>query len=167
MIPTVDEALDLMKKEGLPEETVEHSKKVAEIAAEMGERVEKHGIIVDMEVLIIGALLHDIGRARTHSIEHGFRGARLLRDEGVDERIARIAERHVGAGLEESDGFPYDLFPETIEERIVCWADKLAGDEGRLTPEEALEELKEDLGSNHPGYIRLVALKNEMERLFS
>lgn len=167
MIPNYEEAFALLKKVNLPEHIINHSVRVAELAAEMGEYVERHGIFVDMEILIIGALLHDIGRSQTHAIDHGAIGARILRDEDIDERIARIAERHVGAGLEMSDGFDYDLFPETIEEKIVAWADKLTGKNRRLTPEEALKELEDDLGENHPGYQRLVALKNEMEELLS
>lgn len=165
MIPNEQQALEILEKVGLPEHIIEHSKRVAETAAELAERAETNGILVDMEVLIIGALLHDIGRAKTHEISHGFLGGQILRDAGIDERVVRIAERHVGAGLGEHHGFPYDLFPETIEEKIVCWADKLTGKDRRLTPEEALDELKNDIGPSHPGYLRLVRLKEEMQEI--
>ncbi len=60
---------------------------------------------------------------------HGSLGARILRAEG-HEALARICERHTGTGLRAADiralQLPLpavDLFPETVEERIICYAD--------------------------------------------
>ena len=92
-------------------------------------------------LLLRGALLHDIGIFDTrapsihchgtdHYLMHGFIGARLLRDIGL-EAEARICERHTGAGLTrqtiEERGLPIeprDYLPETMEEKLVCYADK-------------------------------------------
>ena len=46
-----------------------------------------------------GALLHDIGRVKTHGIEHAVIGARILKDLGYSKEIVNIVERHIGAGI--------------------------------------------------------------------
>ena len=72
-------------------------------------------------------MLHDIGIFRCNApsiccygtepyIKHGPIGGDILRSEGFP-RHARVAERHTGTGL---PGFE----PETLEEQIVCYADK-------------------------------------------
>ena len=86
-------------------------------------------------------MLHDIGIAWCHApsifcegtepyIKHGIIGAKLLRDEGL-ERHARVCERHTGTGLTreqiERQQLPLpvaDYQPETLEEQVVCYADK-------------------------------------------
>ena len=54
----------------------------------------------------------------------------MLRKEGLPQH-ARVAERHTGTGLTKEtiqrQGLPlplHDFSPETIEEQIVCYADK-------------------------------------------
>ena len=54
----------------------------------------------------------------------------MMREEGYD-RHARVCERHTGAGLSareiEQQNLPLphrDFLPETIEEKIICYADK-------------------------------------------
>ncbi len=87
------------------------------------------------------AMLHDIGiifcdAPRIHCfgshqyIEHGYLGAELLRKEGLP-RHARVAERHTGSGItteqvlrEELPIPEQDYCPETLEEKIICYADK-------------------------------------------
>ena len=86
-------------------------------------------------------MLHDIGIFRCHApsihchgtepyIKHGAIGAELLRAEGF-VRHARVAERHTGTGLTRQEIVrqqlplpPQDFIPETLEEQIVCYADK-------------------------------------------
>lgn len=87
------------------------------------------------------AMLHDIGIIRCDApgicchgtepyLRHGMIGAEMMRGEGYD-RHARVCERHTGAGLsareieEQNLPLPHrDFLPETIEEQIVCYADK-------------------------------------------
>ena len=87
------------------------------------------------------AMLHDIGIifcnapkiycfGTHHYIEHGYLGAELLRKEGLP-RHANVAERHTGTGLTldevQTNGWPIplqDYSPRTIEEQIICYADK-------------------------------------------
>lgn len=87
------------------------------------------------------AMLHDIGiiycdAPRIHCvgphkyIEHGFLGAELLRKEGLPEH-ALVAERHTGTGItleqvlrEELPVPERDYCPVSLEEKIICYADK-------------------------------------------
>ena len=78
-------------------------------------------------------------------IKHGILGAELLRKEGFP-RHARVCERHTGAGITREDiekqGLPLppqDFLPETIEEKIICYADKFFS-KTKLEREKTVEE---------------------------
>ena len=96
------------------------------------------------------AMLHDIGIIRCDAagiecygtepyICHGRIGAQMLREDAhlfgmTQEEIepyARVCERHTGAGLTKQQIIsqslplpPEDFLPETLEEQIICYADK-------------------------------------------
>ncbi len=121
----------LWEKYGLEEKVRGHCIAVAEFALKIAEEVEKRGQKVDREALILGALLHDIGRAITHDpFEHFLKSAEILRAEGFEEKIVKIAERHFSAGISAEEakklGLPEkDYIPESLEEKIVSFADNL------------------------------------------
>lgn len=116
---------------------------------------------LDTTFLLEAAMLHDIGIVlcdapgiECHGTEpyicHGILGAQILRSEGLDQH-ARVAERHTGTGLTATSilaqGLPLpaiDLIPETVEEQVICYADKFYS-KTRLdvekTPEQALHSL--------------------------
>ncbi|MBP5258351.1 MAG: HDIG domain-containing protein [Prevotella sp.] len=108
------------------------------------------------------AMLHDIGVFRCDApgiychgtepyIRHGVIGAEILRAEGFP-RHARVCERHTGAGISQeevvSQHLPLQLrsyLPETIEEQIICYADKFfskSRPEREKTYEQALHSLR-------------------------
>lgn len=94
------------------------------------------------DFIINAAMLHDIGikfcdapgiycHGDKPYIQHGIMGARTLRELGIEERYARVCERHTGTGITRADiedrQLPLpsaDYLPETIEEQIICYADK-------------------------------------------
>ncbi|SLM32564.1 conserved hypothetical protein [Desulfamplus magnetovallimortis] len=99
----------------------------------------------DMLFIEEAAMLHDIGIFMTHSpsihcmgehpyICHGFLGRKLLENIAPDGSLSRhalVCERHTGAGITaeniKSNALPLpcrDMVPETIEEQIICFADK-------------------------------------------
>lgn len=116
-----------------------HSRQVADRALRICNAHPEMGL--DRQFVEEAAMLHDIGIFRCdapgiacHGTEpyicHGRIGAELLRSEGY-ERHARVCERHTGAGLSareiEQQNLPLphrDFLPETIEEKIICYADK-------------------------------------------
>ena len=87
----------------------------------------------------------------TDFVRHGVCGAELLRSEGIDERYARVCERHTGAGLTLDDivsqNLPlphHDLQPETIEEKLICYADKFYS-KSHLSREKTIEQAEKSL----------------------
>ena len=106
--------------------------KIAEFKPELG---------ADIELLEYGGMLHDIGIFLTDApdiecygslpyLAHGYLGRELLEKEGLKE-VAPVCERHIGVGISLDEiirnrlPLPYrDMTPQTIEEKIICYADK-------------------------------------------
>ncbi len=122
------------------------------------------GLDPDMAFIREAAMLHDIGMFMTNTpeldchgedpyIRHGFLGSRLLKEMGLDKH-ARVCESHVGVGLSAADitrnNLPLparDMFPETLEEQIICYADKFfskngSGENGEKSVQTILKELE-------------------------
>ena len=95
----------------------------------------------DEEILAYGGMLHDIGICFTDApdigcfgrlpyLAHGYKGRELLEKAGLPH-IAPVCERHIGVGITIEDikknNLPVplrDMSPQTIEEKIICYADK-------------------------------------------
>ncbi|MDD7317476.1 MAG: HDIG domain-containing protein [Prevotella sp.] len=138
---------------------ITHSRSVADKALRIADAHPE--LNIDRQFVEEAAMLHDIGifRCDAPGIEcygtepyicHGRIGAALLREEGLP-RHARICERHTGAGLTLNDivarniPLPHRSFlPETIEERLVCYADKFFS-KTRLDHEKTLEQAERSL----------------------
>ncbi|MBS7655846.1 TIGR00295 family protein [Candidatus Bathyarchaeota archaeon] len=162
-----EEALNLLKKAGCSNSVIEHCIAVSKTAVEIAESCLRKGKKLDLETIKIGALLHDIGRAFTHDVKHGVMGAALAKSMNLPISIVRIIETHIGAGIpaEEAEelGLPKkDYMPLTLEEKIVCYADKLTKGNSRVDFSQALKDLTETLGKNHPALTRLNLLKEEI-----
>jgi uncharacterized protein len=96
---------------------------------------------IDRQFVEEAAMLHDIGilycnappigcTGKEPYIRHGILGAELLRREGFP-RHALVCERHTGTGIYRETveklnlPLPYkDYFPVTLEEQLICFADK-------------------------------------------
>jgi len=130
MIPSYEQSIIMLYKAGCVPDVIFHCIQISMKATELAERIKAKGHEVDVELVKIGGLLHDIGRSKTDNVWHVLHSAEILKRLGIDERIIKIAERHVGGGITDSDakamGFPDGIYlPETLEEKIVCYADKL------------------------------------------
>lgn len=139
---------------------LKHSEDVAQKVLEIAEaHPEFH---LDRQFLYEAAMLHDIGILYVDApgicchgtkpyICHGMLGAELLRNEGLPAH-ARVAERHTGTGLTKEEILrqslplpPRDFVPETLEEKIICYADKFFSKshlEEVKTPEQAMRSLE-------------------------
>jgi uncharacterized protein len=98
---------------------------------------------IDFHLVKQGAMLHDIGRSRTHDIRHAQCGADLVRSMGLGENLARIVECHTGAGLTADEctllGLsPRDCMPRTMEEKIVTHSDNLIAGKKQVTIHESI-----------------------------
>lgn len=73
----------LLLEHGSPREPwVEHCHQVAKVAHHVGAALLQAGADFDLELLEVRALLHDIGRTKTHGALHGWSGYVLLKNEG-------------------------------------------------------------------------------------
>lgn len=148
-LPSEKTALKLLEKVGCSKNVVKHCKAVADFAVEIAEACEEKGLEVDVALVRIGALLHDVGRARTHKVDHGLVGAQIARELTLPNAVVLVIERHVGSGITESEaerlGFPVKSYvPLSIEEQIVAYADKLIEGLMRVPIEVAVERFCQD-----------------------
>ena len=153
-----------------------HSRQVADRALAIVDRHPEW--TVDREFVEEAAMLHDIGiifcnAPKIHCvgehayIEHGYLGAELLRQEGLPKH-ALVAERHTGTGITveqvEREELPIpvrDYCPQSLEEKIICYADKFFS-KSHLGEEVELSKVKANIWKyGHDAIVRwdeLVAL---------
>ena len=157
---------------------VTHSTSVADLAVKIAQAHPE--LEADQTFVYEAAMLHDIGIFRCHApsihcmgdepyICHGRIGAELMRAEGYP-RHARVCERHTGAGLTKHDIISQklplpeeDFLPETIEEKVICYADKFYS-KTRLNHEKSFEEALRSLQKfGEEGVLRFREWKNLFE----
>lgn len=111
---------------------------------------------VNFDLIVSGCLLHDIGafefmenfcNFQKDYLRHGIIGGKILRREGF-EKEALIAERHIGAGFSKKyiieNNLPLpkkDFLPVTVEQKLVCYADKFHSKSGK---KDNLENIKKE-----------------------
>jgi len=142
-IPSEEEAIDLMKNMGLLEKIIEHAKIVMKEAESIAQDIKN--VDINFNLVKIGALLHDIGRTQSHDINHGEVGGNLCRKLNLPEELARVVETHVMGGLKPKEAASFGLnarsfLPETIEEKVVCLADKRVSGINKVLIEERFEK---------------------------
>ena len=156
---------------------LKHSKAVADKAIAIAKAHPE--LPIDRQFLLEAAMVHDIGIIKTNApdiqcfgtepyIRHGVLGAEMMRAEGYPLH-ARVCERHTGAGLslkeieEQSLPLPHeDLLPETLEEKLICYADKFFS-KTRLDREKTLEQAERSVAKNGEEGLRRF---KEMEEIF-
>ncbi len=164
-----EDALRVLREAGCSREVIRHCLAVERISLRLARRIRANGHKLDLKLVSLGALLHDIGRARTHGIMHGVEGAGMLRDLGLGN-FARFAECHLGAGIPAGEakqlGLPArDFMPCTLEEKVVAYADKLVMGHCTASYERALDWFRSELGSEHPALDRFKSLHAEVQGL--
>ncbi|MBS7607152.1 MAG: TIGR00295 family protein [Candidatus Bathyarchaeia archaeon] len=169
-LPSAEEALKILRDVGCSSDVIKHCEAVAKLAFQIADRCSKNGVKVDANLVYIGALLHDIGRSRTHKVHHAIVGAEIARSLGLPEPIVAIIERHVGGGITPDEaaklGWPNGNYvPQTIEEKIVSYADKLVEGSKIISIEETIERFKRELGLDHPAVERIKRLHEEISSL--
>ena len=165
---TYSEALNFLKENKCSKEVIAHCILVSKKSYEIAKKIQDKGFSIDLELARVGGLLHDVGRSKIHNIFHGIEGAKILKEHPL---LARIAKTHIGGGItkEEAEklGLPIeDYSPITIEEKVVCYADKLVqGDTFTTDASEEIKKLENKLGINHPSIERLKVIENEIKKI--
>ncbi|MEJ2286349.1 MAG: phosphohydrolase [Desulfobacterales bacterium] len=143
--------------------------KVFDILAAHGDQVARKALVTaervshlkpDFKLIENAAMLHDIGILETDSpglgchgrhpyVCHGILGRKMLESCGVPA-YGLICERHIGVGISAEDIRqrnlplpPRDMLPVTIEEQIICYADKFfsKSGNGRKAEEKSVEKI--------------------------
>jgi uncharacterized protein len=172
---TEKEAIALLASMDCSSRVIEHCKVVSQLAREMALNImtcaQKKGIAleIDIEAIILGGLLHDIGRSITHGIDHAVAGARIAREISLNEKLVNIIERHIGAGITMEEavslGLPEkDYLPRTIEEKIVAHADNLVSGSRVITLNELMENVRKKK-FNEKIIQRIIKLDNEISAM--
>ena len=125
-----------------------HGRQVAQKALKAAEKVSH--LEPDLDFIEKAAMLHDVGIFLTDTpqlgcngthpyIRHGVLGYDLMIGAGRS-RLARVCERHVGVGISAADVLRFnlplparDMVPVSIEEQIICYADKFFSKNGNGT----------------------------------
>jgi uncharacterized protein len=123
----------------------------------------------DLEFVIQAAMLHDIGIRRTHCPQlgcmgdlpyvcHGVQGRAIL-DEMNLPCHALVCERHVGVGIRAAETrqrkLPLpdrDMLPLSVEERLICYADKFFSKTDNGKHEKTVAEIIAGLARFAPEY---------------
>jgi uncharacterized protein len=145
--------VEVLVNAGCAPDVVAHCTVVSKQARQLASHVK---VSIDAELVRLGGLFHDIGRSRTHGIEHAVAGADIAQRLGFSKALINIIERHIGAGISAAEagrlGLPKkDYLPQTVEEKIVSYADNLTNGVREIQFYEALDRFKNILGPEHEG----------------
>ncbi|MFX1513965.1 MAG: HD domain-containing protein [Promethearchaeota archaeon] len=143
VLQTLEDIANLLRKtaqkNGISEQfenTWQHSQVVWQFSKWLANQLIENGHPIDIDFLEKACFVHDLGRAVTGSkgskelqvpIFHGVRGGKILRELGCP-KLARVCETHIGGGITKEEAKKLglreqDYLPESIEEKIVCYAD--------------------------------------------
>ena len=136
---------------------VKHGRQVADKAVETAMRVSH--LNPNLNFIKEAAILHDIGIFETDSpslgcsgkhpyVCHGYLGRKILENKGLPMH-GLVCERHVGVGISAEDIKRYHLplphrnmVPISIEEQIICYADKFYSKNGKTgVDEKSVEDI--------------------------
>jgi molybdenum cofactor cytidylyltransferase len=112
-IPTLEQALQILNKAAVNERIKEHCCAVAYTALDLTEKLNNAGAGLDENLVMAGALLHDIAR---HEPNHALVGARLVEAWGYP-RVASVVAVHMDIEVCEDE-------PIT-EAEVVYYVDKM------------------------------------------
>ena len=136
-----------------------HSEMVAKKALEIA---KQKNLPLDPIDIYCAAMLHDIGVVKCkapdifafgdhHYILHGLEGKKILERHGL-YKYAGVCLSHTGAGLTKKDiiknNFPLphvNMLPESLLEKLICYADKFYSKSGNLTHEKNIDEIKQQM----------------------
>jgi uncharacterized protein len=160
--------MTILKDFNCPSHIIEHSRAVSTKAQDMASNfMHETGSNVDMDLIVTGALVHDIGRTKTHTIKHAVEGAEILKSLNFPEEIIKITIKHIGAGIPPNEANilglpPGDYMPHTLEEKIVAHADNLINGTIEVDLEFVIKKWEKIFNKDHPAINRLKQLHYEL-----
>ena len=142
-----ENAVKILSDSGCALNVIEHCLKVSFLSVRVAKELFASGKNVDIELVRIGSVLHDLGRAKTHGVDHAVMGASMVEELGLDPRIVQIIKRHIGGGISKREakdlGLPDDDYiPVTIEEKIVAHCDNIMRGTERISVDECISRMR-------------------------
>ncbi|MDO9517763.1 MAG: HDIG domain-containing protein [Methanosarcinaceae archaeon] len=159
-------AVKILSDCGCNQNVIEHCLTVSSLSVRTAQKLFASGKSVDVELVRIGSVLHDLGRARTHAVDHAAVGAGMAVELGLDPRIVQIIKRHIGGGISRREakdlGLPDDDYiPVTIEEKIVAHCDNLMRGTELISVDECISRMR-SRNMSKGGIDRVRALADEI-----
>jgi len=140
-IPSENECLEIMKACNMFPNIIAHSIQVKNVATTIANSL-KPDIPINKELVIAGALLHDIAKTKSiieKSYRHDLMGSAMLREMGLNDE-AFICETHVIMKNFSADG-------PLLETEIVHYADKRVKHDIVVSLDERIRDLIERYGN--------------------
>jgi putative nucleotidyltransferase with HDIG domain len=141
-VPSLERAEEVLASYALPEGIVRHSRGVARVAAEAARMVGAAGVPIDVTLVEVAALLHDVDKPETRgSLAHGVVAAARMVELGWEELAVPIASHPVTALLDE------ERYPRGWPSVVISVADRHVA-QAFLTTDERID----DMALRHPDY---------------
>jgi len=128
-LPTPEECYELLAKQNTPSWVIKHCERVAQVGLILGKELIDVGFNLNLGLINVSALLHDIARLQPN---HPQAGARLTADY---PEVAEIIAAHMDC--------QWDRLQPLTEKEIVYLADKLVEEENVVSLQERLEKALE------------------------
>lgn len=162
--PSESECIEILKDAGCTKRVIIHCCTVRTVAEQMIKRID-----CNRDLVIAGAMLHDLGRAVDHSVMHANVGADMATELGLPDELVSIIRKHTGAGLDQEDvremGLPPgDYMPSTIEEKIVAHSDNMVSDNAVVMHSHSVDKLL--MKGATRGADRIERLHEELSELY-
>jgi putative nucleotidyltransferase with HDIG domain len=141
-VPSLERAQEQLASYALPEGIIRHSRGVARVAAEAARLVEAAGVPVDIGLVEVAALLHDVDKPETRSsMSHGLVAAQDMVELGWEELAMPIASHLLAALLDE------ERYPRGWPSVIVSVADRHVSQDFVT-----IDERIDDMARRHPEF---------------
>ena len=134
-MPSLEECKEIQNYFHMQTRTIRHCDKVAEIARRLVGKLKQAGHFLDEDLVVVGALLHDLAKG---SANHAEVGGEWLDDLGYSP-VAKVVAAHTD--LPEEAG-------EVIDERaVVFYADKLVKEDVEIPLDEKIQGSLQKFGN--------------------
>jgi len=151
-----------------PPQVIDHVILTTQTAVSISKKLKALFPKINCQLILAGAMLHDIGRSKSHNVDHGIIGGEIIKQHGFPVELVHIVENHIFAGVLKDEAAEFGLptreyLPNTIEEKIVSYSDNISKNIQILSREEVLNYFSKYLERNHPVLKRINELHKEIE----
>jgi len=135
-LPTSKECEQIIKEFNVPENVILHSKLVQKLSIFISQKLIEKGIKLNIELISVAALLHDIDKIQTlQNGKHGDIAYDFLKDKYPE--VAKVVYAHVKKRILKHP-------PITWEEKIVFYCDKITQSDKIVLFEDRIKNAHKD-----------------------